>query len=172
MSAVSATEVNETNQVLSTSNTDKLSVGVDEVVNKTYDNKLLSAGIDSGSDDILGDGETTSFADLDKLIKSTPDQLILETDYIFNPDKDGQGIVINKNNYIIDFNGHILDANATQFQGTVFTVTGDNVTIKNLHFKNGFGNVTTETNYVTGLTGAIEWTGDDGVLDNFILEIS
>ena len=101
MSAVSATEVNETNQVLSTSNTDKLSVGVDEVVNKTYDNKLLSAGIDSGSDDILGDGETTSFADLDKLIKSTPDQLILETDYIFNPDKDGQGIVINKNNYSI-----------------------------------------------------------------------
>lgn len=37
MSAVSATEVNETNQVLSTSNADTLSVGVNEVVNETYD---------------------------------------------------------------------------------------------------------------------------------------
>ena len=63
----------------------------------------MSAGINSGNDDILGDGETGSFADLDKLIKSTPDQLTLDMDYIFNPNKDSHGIVINKNNYIIDF---------------------------------------------------------------------
>ena len=153
MSAVSATEVNETNQVLSTSNADTLSVGVNEVVNETYDSNLLSAGIDSGSEDILGDGETGSFADLNNLIKISTESLTLTSNYKYQGSSDDIGINITKS-IIIDCNGYTIDGNNV---GRGFTVTADNVVLKNVNIYNVVSD---------SYAGAVYWAGDNGQLIN------
>ena len=149
-----------------------------EVKYNSADNGLLSEDnnsdekilLKSTDEDILHeDDDTGSLADLNKLVKTTPKELILNKNYIVGS-KDSC-LEITKNNYIIDFNGYTLDANSTSAR-TVIKVTGKNVTIKNMKFINGIGTYTFAGPYLNGLTGSIDWDGDNGILDNITLSNS
>ena len=137
------------------------------------DNSLNVTKADSSSNDV-GDEEEEkvySFTDFGKLIKYTPDELVLDGDIIYNASIDGDGLVIAKNHYVIDFNGHCINAN--WHTGTLLTVSGNNVVFKNLKFINGKGIYSSKriteggktfTSY-TAVNYPILWSGDDGVID-------
>ena len=197
LSTVSASDINNTatdNQVLSaTPSVDTLSASVNpEQKNDTLsvnDENLLSAGQDSGSnesilklsndillstgisgsDTVLGDdGDSGEYTlnDLEKLIKYTPDTLVVPYNIKYNATIDGDGLVISKNNYIIDFNGKTLDASGSF--GTILTVTGNNVTIKNLNLINGVGDWILSS-FLVDLIATIEWDGDNGLIENMLI---
>ncbi|WP_407375083.1 C1 family peptidase, partial [Methanobrevibacter sp.] len=58
----------------------------------------------------------------------------VEYDYRFNNQSDDGPVIIEKSNFTINGNNHILDGNR---QSGIFNITGNNVTIKNLVFING-----------------------------------
>lgn len=62
---------------------------------------------------------------------------VLTKDYAYNPTTDSgnikQGLKINKDNFVIDGKGHTIDGGQ---QSRIFSITGKNVTIKNLNIIN------------------------------------
>ena len=59
----------------------------------------------------------------------------MNRDYSFNNVTDkNTGILINKDNFILNGNGHTIDG---KNQARIFTITGNNITINNLIFING-----------------------------------
>ena len=122
----------------------------------TEDNSRLSETQEKGvlglsEDSILKDSNAESFSDLAYLIKLTDDELILSHDYTYSDVKDSSyltsGITISKNNFIIDGAGHTIDGN---WLAKAFTITGKNVTLKNLK--------------ITHCVESVIWRGDDGNL--------
>ncbi|MBQ2636775.1 MAG: hypothetical protein IJG09_08800 [Methanobrevibacter sp.] len=101
------------------------------------------------SDDVICDGnldglettqtdvymaDETSFADLDSEIQNATDILEICHDYKFNNEtKYVKGINITKSNFVINGNGHKIDANN---QARIFDIYGTNITIKNITFIN------------------------------------
>ena len=177
MNGLWAANINET------TNSIKLSDNTPETVSNSnadsqfdklrVDDSLNVTKADLGSNDV-GDEEEKkvySFTDFGKLIKYTPDHLVLDGDIIYNSSIDGDGLVISKNNYVIDFNGHSIDANG--HVGTLLTVSGNNVVFKNLKFINGKGTYSskriteagkTYTSY-SAVNYPILWSGDNGVIN-------
>ena len=133
--------------------------------NNNSDEKISS----ESANEILMDDDTGTFAELNKLIKTTPNELVLNKNYVFS--STDSCLEITKNNYVIDFNGHTVNANSNSTR-TVIKVSGDNVVIKNMKFINGIGAYTLAGAYLNGLTGAIDWEGDNGVLDNISISNS
>ncbi len=126
------------------------------VISNNDDSNKLSLG--NSNNNVLNDDESSNstIRDLEKLIKYTPDLLIIENDFTYNSLIDGSnGLEIVKSNYVIDFNGHTLNANG--YSGTFLKISGNNVVIKNLKYINGKG---TNDDY------SIKWMGNNGVLDN------
>ena len=77
----------------------------------------------------------SSFADLDKEIKSSGMVLDLTKDYTFNNETDDEiGINISRDNFVLNGEGHTLDGN---LQSRIFVITGNNITISNINFING-----------------------------------
>lgn len=77
-----------------------------------------------------------SFSDLSTTINSANNNVELNDDYSFDDAKDGDyinGIVIKKNNFVINGNNHVIDA---KNKAGLFTIIGTNVTINNLILKN------------------------------------
>ena len=73
-----------------------------------------------------------SFTNLTDEINSK-DVVDLTHDYKFNNETDDKsGIVISKDNFVLNGNGHTIDGNR---QSGIFNITGNNVTISNLIFK-------------------------------------
>ena len=95
-----------------------------------------------------------TFTDLKNLIDTaSPGNTIkLEDDYTNDGSITADGITISKA-ITIDGNGHTLDAKGSS---RIFKVNAENVTLKNIIFKNGHGN--------NG--GAIQWMNTKGVADN------
>ena len=90
------------------------------------------------TDTIHQEGETFDFGYLDKKIhESKSNEIILNHDIIFeNYESDYYegGIELDIDDLVIDGNGHIIDgANKSR----IFIVTGKNITLKNITFKNG-----------------------------------
>ena len=175
LGAVSASDVNSTadDQVLSaTPSVDTLSASVNpEQKNDTLsvknDENLLSAGQDSGSDNLLGDdgeSEYKTFTDLYQLYRLSEGSLELNHNYKFNPETDSalvNGIDIRKT-ITIDGNGHTIDGNGgyihtngrhtasstntTITEGSsvaaVFKVWSDDTVIKNLIIQNSYDSIT------------------------------
>lgn len=76
----------------------------------------------------------TSFADLDSEIQNASGILEIGHDYKFNNEtKYVKGINITKSNFIINGNGHKIDANN---QARIFDIYGTNIIIKNITFIN------------------------------------
>ena len=88
----------------------------------------------------------TSFEYLQSLINNSTDTLIIGHDYYGN----GTHIIISKN-MTINGAGHTLDGNELS---RIFEITAENVTLKNIVFKNG---------YSDGYGGAVYFTGNGNV---------
>ena len=96
----------------------------------------------------------STFKDLADLINnaSPGDILELDTNYQNDGSVSSSGITISKA-ITIDGKGHTLDAKGSS---RIFKINAENVTLKNIIFKNGHGN--------NG--GAIQWMNTKGVADN------
>lgn len=78
-----------------------------------------------------------TFSDLKNNISYSTDSFEMKSNYVFNNATDIDcinGIVIDKNNFIIEGNGLTIDGNG---QSRIFNITGTNITLNNLFFKNG-----------------------------------
>ena len=79
-----------------------------------------------------------TFKDLNNHINWSEDVLEIIHDYTFSNETDSGSVVINKSNFTINGNNHVLDANG---QSRIFYITGSNITINNLVFINGNSNI-------------------------------
>ena len=81
----------------------------------------------------------TGFKSLAELINDCEGNiLILDGDYWFNPDTDSElidGVVIDKDNFTLDGQDHTINGLG---QARILGVSGENVTIKNINFINGY----------------------------------
>ncbi|MDL2247047.1 hypothetical protein LJB96_05475, partial [Methanobrevibacter sp. OttesenSCG-928-K11] len=78
-----------------------------------------------------------NFTDLQTEITEAGDVLVLNQNYTYNTSTDSDyssGVVIDKNNFVLDGNGSTVNGNN---QARIFNITGTNVTIKNLILING-----------------------------------
>ena len=83
------------------------------------------------------DEVNNNFAKLNNLIKKANKEIILEEDYIlYEYEKDffEGGIELNSDDLVIDGQNHIINGNMLS---RIFIVTGKNITLKNIIFKNG-----------------------------------
>ena len=81
----------------------------------------------------LSDSPKT-FTELNNDINESENTFEVEYDYRFNNQSDDGPVIIEKSNFTINGNNHILDGNR---QSGIFNITGNNVTINNLVFING-----------------------------------
>ena len=86
--------------------------------------------------EIITDNPNT-FSQLDKDINASHDTFEMKYDYTFSNETDSGPVVIEKSNFTINGNNHVLDAN---MQSGIFNITGSNITINNLVFINGNSN--------------------------------
>ena len=86
--------------------------------------------------EIITDNPNT-FSQLDKDINASHDTFEMKYDYTFSNETDSGPVVINKRDFTINGNNHVLDAN---MQSGIFKITGSNITINNLIFINGNSN--------------------------------
>lgn len=101
--------------------------------NNINDNVL---SIDSNNENSLSNGNDGSFADLNIAVNGdSSTNIILDRNYSYSSkDTIKDGIVINKNNIVIDGQGHVIDAKG---QSRIFYVNSTTVYLKNIIFKNG-----------------------------------
>lgn len=107
--------------------------------------------INESADLLVTDSSTGNFNDLNNTISESSDELSLNQDYVYDSDRDTKftsGVVISKNNFTLDGKGHYIDGNN---KASIFSITGSNVTIKNLIFKNAY-NGTIEFTMVNNIT--------------------
>lgn len=80
-----------------------------------------------------------NFTELDTQINESTDELVLDTDYVYDEDSDSSyenGINITKTDFILDGRGHSIDANNQSRKIFTLTNASGNLTIKNVIFKN------------------------------------
>ena len=152
--------------------------------NKTVENvhdDVVVQDLENDHENIYEAGEA-SFKDLENEIRDSDNFLNVTKDYKFNNETDNvKGIAIQKDNFVINGNGHTVDADG---KSIIFTISRGNITINNLKIINakttGGGaiatgatswlktnNVTFENNHAGG--GAIYVTGHyTSVNDKFI----
>ncbi len=83
----------------------------------------------SANEDVLGEG---SFSQLNDLITGSGNNLTLTDDYKNN---DGT-ITINKNNWVLDGQGHVIDGNNNKYYNIFKLNDANNITFKNIKFQN------------------------------------
>ena len=137
ISAVSA-HYNASSDDISNIEKDELTINTSD-----YDKQVLISNQDDllsfdGEKHILGDfnNNTASFTDLADEISNSSDKLILKMNYTYNSSKDSafvNGIVINKDNFVIDGHGYTINGD---YKASIFIITGNNVTLKNIIFIN------------------------------------
>lgn len=124
-----------------------------------------------------------NFTDLQDDIDRSTNTLDIKQDYKFDSTGDADlknGILINKSNYVINGNGHTIDASN---QARIFSVTGNNVTINNLVFINGISNgaainsdgmgITIKDSYFannTGKSGGAIFSSGSASIENCLFE--
>ena len=96
----------------------------------SVDNEVLSVLEVDNSDS----NDVKNFDDLKSDIdaKSNNSVLDLDCDYKYNGTSNFDGITISKNNFTIDGHDHTIDANAGSNSMRIFSVSGNNITLKNL----------------------------------------
>ena len=129
VSAVSAAD-NSTEDIVS------MDEATDEVVNLENDN---SNNLEISPDEIQSTNPSKSFTDLQNEIinaSETGNVFNIETNYVFNNLTDmPEGVVIFKDNFTINGNGHRIDGD---LQSRIFFVKAKNVTINNLTLINAY----------------------------------
>ena len=79
----------------------------------------------------------STFDDLNELINENDGEIILDSNLIYDNHASTEGIEITQDNLVIDGNDHIINANG---KSRILNIFGDNVTLKNIKFMNGFSN--------------------------------
>ena len=104
------------------------------------DNETIeTANNDMTAQEVLSDdnGETLDFTHLNATIsKASENEITLKNDYRYDSGNDtmlSEGIVIDKDNLIINGDNHIIDASNT---AGIFNIAANNVTLKNINFIN------------------------------------
>ena len=128
LSVVSATESNST---------DKNSVSPIKS-NDTTNLKGASANTKSNS---------ASYTTLQNQISKSKSSITLKTNYKYTSSDSENGIVLNKNNMVIDGKGHVIDGSA---KARVFAVAAKNVVLKNMVIINGKSNLGGAIGFVKG----------------------
>ena len=124
--------------------------------------------LETTQNDIYTEGED-SFTNLADEIENAGSSLDLNHDYTFNNETDNKnGIVIAKDNFVLNGNGRTIDA---KNQSRIFNITANNVTLSNLILTGGnaekggaiyaagpltLNNVTFTNNYASNRGGAVE----------------
>lgn len=98
------------------------------------DNNILN--INDINNEVLTDENDGSFADLNtKINGDTSTDIVLDKNYTYSStDRINTGILISKNNTVIDGQGHTIDAKG---QTRIFNITATTVILKNINFING-----------------------------------
>jgi predicted outer membrane repeat protein len=123
----------------------------DTIKSKTIFTILLSAFLiitlacvsaaDSNQTALQDSPEIGNFTELNGEIGKISDNgsLTLKKDYKYNSNDSGfkEGIKIVRDNIVIDGDGHTIDGAG---QARIFNITSNNVTLKNIHFINGYSN--------------------------------
>ena len=114
-----------------------LSVGAVCAADDTSDEIISDDGQDTleiTQKDIYTTGES-SFSNLADEIENASTTLDLTKDYTFNNETDNnKGILITKDNFVLNGNGHTIDA---KNQSRIFNITANNVTLSNLILTGG-----------------------------------
>ena len=145
------------------------------VVSATEESEIIEANDNIG---ITPDsGISYTFENLTEELKTSDDSFDMQHDYTFNCETDSGYVVISKNDFVINGNNHIMDGNK---QSGIFNITGNNVTINNLVFRNGksdiggiidstgeitLNNVTFVLNNVTFISDHLKYRG--GAIANY-----
>ena len=107
------------------------SLSDDKMMNDS--NEIIETVQDDAHKDIYGVGEA-SFTDFQNEIKSSDNFFNVSRDYKFNNQTDNVGgIAIKKDNFVINGNGHTIDADG---KSMIFTISSGNITINNLKIIN------------------------------------
>ena len=133
MSFASASDVNNIDDNLTATIDEKDVISVDDIEN----NEIMMLSEDdaigaSNSDDVLGTGTRSDFNSLMNTMRSGS-TVYLNDDYDFAGSYSSSSYNINYNNVVIDGQGHYIDASGL---GRVFNIYGNNITFKNIVFKN------------------------------------
>ena len=143
------------NQEIS-NNTGTFIISLPNISQGTYDVSVVF----EGNDNYRAGSKTSTFTinyhsltDLKNLIDAATDNtVVLNRDYAWTT---GDSVItIAADNLVINGNGHIIDAKG---ESSIFTITGNNVTINNLTLVNGF----TMSN-----GAAVSWSGANGTVKN------
>ena len=114
-----------------------LSVGAVCAADDISDEAISDDGQDTlkiTQNDIYTTGES-SFSNLADEIENASTTLDLTNDYTFNNETDNnKGILITKDNFVLNGNGHTIDA---KNQSRIFNITANNVTLSNLILTGG-----------------------------------
>ena len=90
--------------------------------------------LEIAQDNVYTTGES-SFSSLTDEIENAGTTLDLTKDYTFNNETDNNtGILISKDNFVLNGNGHTIDA---KNQSRIFNITGTNITLNNLILTGG-----------------------------------
>lgn len=103
--------------------------------NDTSDDVTISNSGDSNYAGISATAKAkdTSFTKLSKEINTSTKKLELNKNYKFSSSDNRDGIVVKKNNLIIDGKGHTIDANG---KSRIFDLTGKNIVLQNMVLTN------------------------------------
>ncbi|WP_405307078.1 right-handed parallel beta-helix repeat-containing protein [Methanobrevibacter sp.] len=108
-----------------------------EISKEILDSIYGSGKIDI-DEDIIPPEKNFDFGHLDKLIHENSDmEIILENDFCletYESDYYEGGVELDIDDLVIDGNGHAIDGNK---KSRIFIITGKNITLKNIKFKNG-----------------------------------
>ena len=127
-------------------NTTDVMTSVDD---STQKNEIIS----KENEEIIKDGTTGTFTELNDKIRNGGSEITLDKNYTCEDGFSTDGITI-RNSITIDGQGHTIDA---QGKARIFFVNADNVVLKNIIFKNG---------KTTGPGGAILWERFEGSVLN------
>ena len=152
IASVVAVDVNETMRANENQNIDLIEI--DDENNNIFTVEEQLDDVAATEEDELSATPGT-FTDLAGQITGT--ELVLDKDYKYNSAKDStykNGITIKTRGFTIDGQGHSIDGSQLS---RIFKVTSQDVTLKNIIFKNG---------YSSENGGAIYWTGTWGTIEN------
>lgn len=92
---------------------------------------------------------SASYNTLQKEINKSEKSLTLKSDYRYTDSDSVNGVVLNKNNMVIDGKGHTIDSSG---KARVFVVSAKNVVLKNMIITNGRSEVGSALGFTEGAT--------------------
>ena len=108
-----------------------LSVGAVCAAENSTEDDISTEILQNSQNEVYTTSEA-SFTNLTDEIESGGTTLDLTKDYAFNNATDNNtGILISKDNFVLNGNGHTIDA---KNQSRIFNITGTNITLNNLIF--------------------------------------